>query len=219
MRRLAPILLAALWASGLKTGVGKAQEIEVGPNEVIEVEIGGVTAELAVVTEQMAAVPAPDLAPAPDPGPAPASAPPPARMNLLSPKNGGALLAAPSPAWSQTADDEEGETERMETGEEAVYGFLSERSATFDTFAVLINQARGSNPEKIELLAGDEGPTGHFDPIAICTFKNLELAGSPYQLCRFVPVTARYLKVRLLAAFSSDYVTTTEFQLLGEIAL
>ena len=154
--------------------------------------------------------------PPPPPPPAPAA---PTKINLLSPKNGGELLAMPSDVWQATADDQEQAASWLQTDEEGVYGFQDGRPATFDTFTVLIDGASPNNPKEIELLAGDDGPGGAFHSIATCTFQNIKLVKSPYQPCTFAPVTARYLKVRLgLNQNGSGGILATEFQLLGELA-
>lgn len=141
------------------------------------------------------------------------------RINLLSPKNGGAVLAAPHDIWLATADDKEKETQWLRTSEECIYMFRDESSATFDTFTVFIDQETDNNPHEIELLAGDEGATGQFRHIANCAFENTAPAKSPYQACKFEPVTAQYLKVKLGKGFNNEsQIRATEFQLLGELA-
>jgi hypothetical protein len=141
------------------------------------------------------------------------------RINLLSPKNGGAVLAAPHDIWLATADDKETETQWLRTSEECIYMFRDERSATFDTFTVFIDQETDNNPNEIELLAGDEGATGQFRRIANCAFENTASEKSPYQSCKFEPVTAHYLKVKLGKGFNNaSQIRATEFQLFGELA-
>lgn len=151
--------------------------------------------------------------------PPPPEPPKPVKLSLLSPKNGGQVVAVPSDVWLATADDAETEAQWLRTDEEGVYAFQDGRPATFDTFTVLINSAHPNNPKSIELLVGDEGPTGSFRPVATCNFQNIKLLQTIYQPCKFQPVTARYLKVKLGQSVSGDgYLRGTEFQLLGELA-
>ncbi len=174
-------------------------------------DVTGLTTALQEVQQQVVqAEPAP-----PPPAPAPAQ---PTRFNLLSPKNGGAILAAPSDVWLATNDDSEQAATWMRTDQEGIYGFQDDRSATFDSFAIYVGGTDNGNPQQVELLAGDEGPTGQFRSVGICKFQNVKLIKTPYQECKFAPVTARYLKVRLGPNFGGDgYLFATEFQLFGEL--
>lgn len=143
---------------------------------------------------------------------------PPSGVNLLSPKNGGAILSTPSDVWLATNDDAEAGATWMRGGQEAAYGFAGGKPATFDTFGALIRESAGGNPKEIELLAGDDGPTGQFRSIGICSFVDVKLQQNPYQLCKLPPTTARYLKVKLVSNQSGDgYFLATEFQLWGKI--
>ncbi len=145
--------------------------------------------------------------------------PAPGALDLLSAKNGGAILTSPSDVWLATVDGEDATKTWLRTGEEAVYGFRDDRPATFNSFAVFIGASAGGNPKEIELLAGDNGPTGQFRSIATCTFQNVKLTRSPYQQCSFAATTAKYIKVKLGQSFAGDsYIAATEFQLTGQLA-
>jgi Mg-chelatase subunit ChlD len=142
------------------------------------------------------------------------------RPNLLDPSQGGQLLAAPSDLWLKTNDGKlvtsPNGSSWLRTGEEAVYAFKDEKLATFDTFAVLVNEASGENVKDFELLAGDDGPTGNFRSIGTFTTLNARLTKSPLQEFRFEPVTARYLKVKLISNHGGDaYIMPSEFRLLA----
>jgi len=145
---------------------------------------------------------------------------PPERFNLLSPKNGGAVLVAPNDAWQAAADEKEAVVSpyALRTGQDGVFGFRDDRPAKFDTFAVLVSAAKGRNVKEVELLASDEGPTGQFRAIATCTFQNAKLLRSPYQECKFDPVTARFLKVKIVSAHDGgNYFDIEEWRLFGEL--
>jgi hypothetical protein len=167
-------------------------------------------AEVSRVVSEQSAAPLP-------PAPAPAA---PARFNLISQKNGGALLMAPNDGWLSSNDDvEKPVSSEHVVGAQAVFGFRDQKPATFDTFTVYINASANNVLKEVELLAGDEGPTGQFRPIAKCTFANAKLMTSPYQPCKFPAVTARYLKVKPLSN-NGDYfgrVGIGEWQLLGQL--
>jgi VWA domain-containing protein len=152
--------------------------------------------------------------------PPPAPLPPPQRQSLIAEKNGGSLLIAPNNHWKAAIDDKEALVAPFDltVGQQGVFGFRDDRPAKFDTFAVLVNSARGRNVKEIELLAGDEGPTGQFRSIAKCTFENAKMLRTPYQECKFAPVTARLLKVRVASNYGDfNYFSLEEWQLYGEL--
>ena len=94
--------------------------------------------------------------------PAPGAPSPRKGINLLAPENGGQLLLVPSDRWLETID---GKENGFWIAGEAVYAFKDERPATFDTFTVLIPETQSYNVKEVELLAGNESPTGRFEPI------------------------------------------------------
>jgi hypothetical protein len=155
--------------------------------------------------------------------PRPAASPRPAagRTNLLDQANGGQVLAAPSDIWLQTNDGKEQEIVWFVTGTEAIYGFKDERAATFDTFAVLVPGSSGNHLKEFELLVGDESPVGTFRSIGKFSTQNLKMMQSPYQEFKFEPVTAKYLKVKLLSAHNGIQgreIKLQEFRLMGLLA-
>ncbi|MFZ5791976.1 MAG: VWA domain-containing protein [Pseudomonadota bacterium] len=150
---------------------------------------------------------------------APASGPAQGQVNLLDPAQGGSLLVAPNDLWAQLNDDKGNSFTWLQAGQEGVYGFKNDRPASFDSFAVLVNETTPNNMKEFELLAGDEGPTGSFRSIGTFTIQNVKLLKNPYQAFKFPAVTARYLKVKLLSNYGGDgYIAGTEFQLYGQLA-
>ena len=129
-------------------------------------------------------------------------------------------MVAPNDAWQAANDEKEAvlDSYSLVKGSEGVFGFRDDRPAKFDTFAVLVSAARARNVKEIELLMGDEGPTGQFRAVATCTFQNAKLLRSPYQECKFEPVTARFLKVKVVSTYGSDnYFNMEEWQLFGQM--
>jgi hypothetical protein len=139
-------------------------------------------------------------------------------INLLSAENGGEIVVAPNEDWLSIVDENE-DSKAYNNGEgEAVFTFKDGRPATFDTFAVLIPKTNDMNLKEFELLAGNDGPTGHFDPIGTFTTQNIRVIKNPYQEFRFPAVTAKYLKFRFLKSYDPYYpraVEVYEFRLLG----
>jgi hypothetical protein len=102
-------------------------------------------------------------------------------------------------------------------GKEAVYGFKDEKAATFDTFSMLLTETADNNVKDFELLAGNDSPTGMFNSIGKFRTQNVKIFKTPYQEFKFSPVTAKYLKVKLLESYGYTHPVIHEFQLLGTI--
>lgn len=142
---------------------------------------------------------------------------PSAGIDLLAASNGGTYLGGPSKAWEATLDGNTANVAWLRKGQEAIYAFKDESTATFDTFAVFIGGAN-ANPKSLELLAGNDGPTGEFRAITTCQFANLKMFQRPFQECKFAPVTAKYLKVKLTESTAGDGdAYATEFKLFGKL--
>ena len=77
------------------------------------------------------------------------------QVNLLAPENGGKLIRAPNASWGRIIDGDDDTLVEVSYGE-AVFGFKDDRSATFDTFTVLIPGTSSHNIKDFELLAGNE---------------------------------------------------------------
>jgi len=149
------------------------------------------------------------------PAPTPTPTPTPTGIDLLSPANGGALLAAPNDEWSKLND---GQPDRATTyAGEGVWGFKDGKPATFDRFEMLIPGADQYNVRQFELLAGDDSPTGAFRSIGVFTTQNTKMMQSPYQVFSFPPVTAKYLKVALQTDWGGGYIAAYDIRLLGTI--
>jgi len=137
------------------------------------------------------------------------------RINLLSSENGGQLLVADSNTWLATIDGKERQFSFFALKAEAVFGFKDERPVTFDIFTVLVEETDRRNLKKFELLVGNESPTGLFTSIGKFETLNKKLFNTPYQEFKFQPVTAKYLKVKLLSAHEQTHIQAREFQLMG----
>jgi len=139
----------------------------------------------------------------------------PGGIDLLSPTNGGALIAAPNDDWAKLTD---GKADRaVPYAGEGVWGFKDGKPATFDRFEVLIPGAEQYNLRQFELLAGDDGPTGQFRSIGVFNTQNTKLMQSPYQVFTFPPVTAKYLKVALQTDWGGGYIAAYDIRLFGTL--
>ena len=138
------------------------------------------------------------------------------RVNLLAKENGGQVLASSYDRWDKTITGGEYESKMLHLGEWGVFAFKDERPATFDMFTMLIFRSSPMNVKEFELLQGNESPTGFFQSIGTFETQNVKLFKTPYQEFTFSPVTAKYLKVKILSGWEgiSD-VWVYQFQLFG----
>jgi len=151
--------------------------------------------------------------------PAASAADQPNRINLFSPENGVQLLVASNDYWAAAIDGKEDQAQiYYGLGKEAVYGVKDDRAATFDTFAMLIGETNDYNVKEFELLAGNDSPTGGFVSIGKFSPRNVKLFKTPYQAFTFPPVTAKYLKIKILSTQSGvSHPLVWEYQLLGNL--
>ena len=162
-----------------------------------------------------------EVAAAPPPSSPPAATANPTDNNILAQANGGQVLVAPGDGWTQTNDGKEdgirGGT-GVSIGAEAVYAFKDEEPATFDKFATLVPSTDTSNLKEFELLVADDSPTGTFRSIGTFTVQNAKMLKSPYQEFKFEPVTAKYLKVKLVSNYGAyqESVSIYEFKVFGQ---
>jgi Mg-chelatase subunit ChlD len=148
------------------------------------------------------------------PAPAPAA---PTGIDLLSPQNGGTLIAAPNDEWSRLND---GSPDRAVTyAGEGVWGFKDGKPATFDRFEMLIPATDPYNVKDFELFAGDDGPTGSFRSIGTFATQNIKFMQAPYQAFTFPPVTAKYLRIALNTDWGGGYIAAYDFKLYGTAAI
>ena len=139
-------------------------------------------------------------------------------INLLSSENGGQLVAAASEAWSHLIDGKDKEYANLTIGQSGVFAFKDERPATFDMFKILIPATSDYNIRAFELLKGNDSPTGKFESIGSFETQDLKLFKTPYQEFPFAPVTAKYLKVKILSTWKEGYpVTAYQFALMGAV--
>lgn len=144
-------------------------------------------------------------------------------INLLDPKTGGQVVVATKDDWAKTIVANKGNGQQFDLTDWVVYAFKDELPATFDVFTVLIPGA-GKNVKEFELLAGNDSPTGEFTSIGQFKTTNAKVIKSPYQEFKFPPLTAKYLKVRLLSGWDQYYpeiygykITVYQFQLFGRL--
>jgi hypothetical protein len=135
--------------------------------------------------------------------------------NLLSAANGGRLVFAPSERWLALSDDKPA-PQQLEYGD-GVWSFKDGKPATFEAFEVLVPEVSPYNPKDIELLVGDEGPTGQFRSLGVLTVQNLRMAASPWQRFTFPPTTARYLKIAIKSGWGMVFIYGHEFKVVGKI--
>jgi hypothetical protein len=141
-------------------------------------------------------------------------------LNLLSSENGGHLVVTSGDDWQGTIDGKEAFNQisyGLTDQNFAVFAFRGDKPARFDRFTMLINATANNNVKEFELLAGNDSPTGSFEPIGKFTTKNYKLVQTPYQEFSFPAVRAKYLKVRLLSTYGFTHPNVQEIQLFGQV--
>ncbi len=156
---------------------------------------------------------------------APVQAPPPApvEFNLLSPANGGHVVAAPDASWQRVISGKDADEieVRGEIPAEAVFAFKDGRPATFGSFRLYIGATAAGNPAEVEVSASD-APSGPFRSLGIFKPQNMRLLATPYQRFEIAETTAKYVKVKFIASYGtvgvSRYRKVPQLQLIGELA-
>jgi hypothetical protein len=161
----------------------------------------------------------PTRAPAPAAAPAAAAeadpTPKPKGTNLLALENGGEVLVGNSPDWPKVNDGDDTTWFYTALGGEVVFGFKDGKAATFDTFAMLIPKTDTDNVKGFELSGGNAAPTGPFQSIGSFETQNVRLFKTPYQEFHFPPVTAKYLKLKVVSTYGYPNAAVYELQLRG----
>ena len=111
------------------------------------------------------------------------------------------MVVATSGAWADIVDGGEDDIAGLSLGAFAIFEFKNERPATFDLFTTLITGTSRENVKELELWQGNESPNGSFQLIGTFQTQNVKLFNTPYQEFKFSPVTAKYLKVRILSTY------------------
>lgn len=139
----------------------------------------------------------------------------PVERDILKASLGGELITAPNDEWLKLNDDKE---DRATTyAGEGVFAFSSGKPATIDGIGVLIPARNQYNVREIEVLVGDDGPLGEFTSVGTFETQNLRHFLSPYQAFEFAPVTARFVKVRLVKDHGGGYVAAYDLQVYGSV--
>ena len=83
----------------------------------------------------------------------------------------------------------------------------------------LISGSNDYNPKEIEILAGDEGPSGSFRSVGQCALTNRLLLETRYQECELAPTTARYVKLKFMSSYHFNaWAHIPQVQLIGRLA-
>src|ERR1700687_5149911 len=176
-------------------------------------DAAGLKLAASEVKEHIVATPAPAT---------PSATPTPTELNLLSPAQGGQLLAAPNDnVRSVTTGNDKDLTGFSACGGvpfDLMYAFKDEKPATFSKFEMLIPSS-GQWVQDFELLAADDSPSGTYRSLGKFTVQNMRMIKSPYQEFPFAETTAKYLKVRILSGVHGDCSNAmTQIRLMGRPA-
>ena len=147
--------------------------------------------------------------------------PPPPSPSLLSPANGGQVIAAPDASWQGAISGNDKDMVSTPCGGgwpvEAVFAFRDEKPATFSRFEILI-PGSGNWIKDFELLASSDSPTGTYRSLGKFTTQNALMLKSPYQGFDFTPATARYFKLSLISTHGGGCPgPLTQIRLIGKL--
>lgn len=150
----------------------------------------------------------------------PLPSPEPGVVNLLAVSQGGQLLLAPDDSWKAVTTGGDSDVGRVQANQEAVYAFKDDRPATFKSFSVLIPGATDLNLGDVELLVGNDSPTGTFQSLGKFKVQNAKMMKTPYQEFTFPETTAKYLKIKLLSntGYPGGKIDLHQIRLTGKLA-
>lgn len=131
------------------------------------------------------------------------------RINLLTPENGGTPLVYSTPGAEFFTDGDIHTTRNVNM---VVYGFKDGKRAKFDQFATYVPGSEPHSTHEVEILYGNDSPTGQFTSIGIFKPFNGHIVATPFQPYNFPEVTAKYVQFKLRLTGSSR---TYELQLWG----
>ena len=118
----------------------------------------------------------------------------PTGRNLLSPEQGGRLVAAPDAGWSAANDGDLDKAGSVTFQRGAIFGFQDDQPRAFDRFGVLISQA-GANPASIEIAVSDAlaGPFRAIAEVRPLDLRVIDTGG--WQYFDLPSTTARYVRI------------------------
>ncbi|HEY2134971.1 MAG TPA: hypothetical protein VGH49_03730 [Xanthobacteraceae bacterium] len=124
-------------------------------------------------------------------------------VNLLGADQGGQAIIVPNEDWLKAINGNENDWLWVSVGQSAVFAFKDERPATFWKFSVLIKAEDVTNVKQIEILAGQDSPTGQFESVAKLDILNARMVKFPFQEVSFADTKAKYVKITILDGFGS----------------
>jgi hypothetical protein len=174
---------------------GAGRYFDVSDKQTLYKAITEIKTEIA---EAAAAPPPPK--PTPEPRPQPVVERP--VINLLHASQGGRIVQQPRAGWDSIISGSRSGYIWAITGQEAVFGFKDDHTASFSRFELMVPFAAAQNLRDFQLLAADaaEGP---YSSLGTFTARN-KASATQYQSFRFSKVSARYLKLRLISNYGYD---------------
>jgi len=126
----------------------------------------------------------------------------PHELNVLSPQNGGKLIAFSDPQVGNLIDgasNDPGKYAELNVNAEGIFGFKDGKTATISKIAIPIFQTESINPKKVEISVSETSPTSGYKTVGTFEVMNLAFAENPYQEFAFdKPVKAKFLKIKIL---------------------
>ncbi|MDO8137732.1 MAG: discoidin domain-containing protein [Candidatus Brocadiales bacterium] len=136
--------------------------------------------------------------------------------NLLAASEGGHMVFATKDIFNKLIDGKDDLVYWFYPGDEAVYAFEGEKTATIDKIQIPVFEAKGYNVKEVEVSVSTTSATEGFTLIGTLKPKNMVFA-NPYQEFKFNPVQARYIKFKPLSDFGGGAIGLYEFKVFGEL--
>lgn len=124
-------------------------------------------------------------------------------VNLFAPAQGGQFVVMPNASWPNIVSTNNRLNLWARAGQEAVFAFKDGKPATFYKFSIEIPFSQPQNIQQFELLISDESPDGPFNSIGRFTVRN-QLRDPAYQEFTFTPISAKYIKFRIISNYGYE---------------
>ena len=134
------------------------------------------------------------------------------RLNLIHAKNGGRLISSTNKVFEYLLNEN---PTWASPNEEAVFGFGNDGTAIFDEVGFEVTATEDINIKNADLYSATS-PRGPFKLIKRVTVENMYLAETPFQMFKFAPVSAKYIKIKVIDGYG-NYMHINAIRVMGAL--
>ena len=134
------------------------------------------------------------------------------RLNLIHMKNGGRLISSTNKVFEYLLNEN---PTWASPNEEAVFGFGNDGTAIFDEVGFEVTATEDINIKNADLYSATS-PRGPFKLIKRVTVENMYLAETPFQMFKFAPVSAKYIKIKVIDGYG-NYMHINAIRVMGAL--